>query len=177
MVVIDAEKTEWDQLEEVTGEDRRIDVWWFESDSSRLALLFGYLMTRSDEWDEASLRLLAPAPAGSAAKVEANLRHRLDELRIEAEIIVVDDADGQAMYTRSRDATFVVLPLQLEGMRALDPTGGSVEEVFSTLPVLALVAASGDVKLKEDESTPAEEPADGELGEERSADEGTQESE
>jgi hypothetical protein len=145
-------------MERVTGGDRRIDVWWFENDSSRLSLLFAYLMTRTDEWDEASIRLLAPAPEESANKVEANLRHRLDELRIEAEIVVVDVADGHAMYERSRDATFVLLPLLLEGMRALDPTGGSVEELFPILPVVALVAASGDDALKdsEEENAPAE---------------------
>ena len=158
VVVIDAEETEWREMERVTGGDRRIDVWWFENDSSRLSLLFAYLMTRSDEWDEASIRLLAPAPEESATKVEANLRHRLDELRIEAEIVAVDVADGHAMYERSRDATFVLLPLLLEGMRALDPTGGSVEELFPILPVIALVAASGDVALKdsEEEDAPAE---------------------
>jgi amino acid transporter len=151
VVVIEAEETEWQQLSEVPTDDRHIDVWWFEDDSSKLALLLAYLMTRSDDWEEASIRLIAPAPSRSADKVEANLRHRLDELRIEAEITVVDVADDQAMYTRSRDATFVMLPLHLAGMRVLDPTGGSVEELFPMLPVIALVAASGDVKLKEEE--------------------------
>ena len=115
VVVIDAEETEWREMERVTGGDRRIDVWWFENDSSRLSLLFAYLMTRSDEWDGASIRLLAPAPEESATKVEANLRHRLDELRIEAEIVTGDVADGHAMYERSRDATFVLLPLLTGG--------------------------------------------------------------
>ena len=161
VVVIDAEETEWREMERVTGGDRRIDVWWFENDSSRLSLLFAYLMTRTDEWDEASIRLLAPAPEESANKVEANLRHRLDELRIEAEIVVVDVADGHAMYERSRDATFVLLPLLLEGMRALDPTGGSVEELFPILPVVALVAASGDVALKDSEEENARAETEG----------------
>ena len=161
VVVIDAEETEWREVERVTGGDRRIDVWWFENDSSGLSLLFAYLMTRTDEWDEASIRLLAPAPEESANKVEANLRHRLDELRIEAEIVVVDVADGHAMYERSRDATFVLLPLLLEGMRALDPTGGSVEEFFPILPVVALVAASGDVALKDSEEENARAETEG----------------
>ena len=160
VVVIDAEENEWHQLGETPASERRIDVWWFDNDSSKLALLFAYLMTRSDEWDEAAIRLLAPAPTGSANKLEANLQHRLEELRIEAEIAVVDAADGHGMYARSRDASFVILPLHLAGMHVLDPTGGSVEELFPALPVTALVAAAGDVELKEDEETvPAKEAA------------------
>ena len=112
VVVLDAEESEWQALEGIGASQRRIDVWWFESDSSRLALLFAYLMTRSDEWDEATIRLLAPAPAGSTSKVEANLRHRLDELRIDADVQVVNAEEGNAMYAESADASFVLLPLR-----------------------------------------------------------------
>ena len=160
VVVLDAEESEWEALEGIGASQRRIDVWWFESDSSRLALLFAYLMTRSDEWDEATIRLLAPAPAGSAGKVEANLRRRLDELRIDADVHVVDPEEGNAMYSESADASFVLLPLRLEGMSTLLPTGGSVDELFPTLPVVAMVAASGDVELSDEEEEQPEATAE-----------------
>ena len=63
------------------------------------------------------------------------------------------------MYARSADASFVLLPLRLEGMSTLHPTGGPVDELFSTLPVVAMVAAAGDVKLKPDEEETPPEPA------------------
>ena len=44
-------------------------------------------------------------------------------------------------------------PLRLEGMNTLHPAGGPVHELFDTLPVVAMVAASGDVKLTPDEDT------------------------
>ena len=45
----------------------------------------------------------------------------------------------------------MLLPLRLEGMSTLHPTGGPIDELFETLPVVAMVAASGDVKLTPDE--------------------------
>ena len=162
VVVLDADDDDWGVLHQVRPDERRIDVWWFGGDSSRLALLFAYLMTRSDEWEEATIRLLAPAPGNSEQKVEASLRRRLDELRIEAAVEVVGAEEGDAMYTRSNDASFVLLPLRLEGMSARHPTGGSVNELFQTLPVVAMVAAAGDVELTADadESPPTPPEAD-----------------
>ena len=164
IVVLEAQDGAWAALEALEADERRIDVWWFESDSSRLALLFAYLMTRSEAWDEARIRLLVLAVEAATQKVEANLQHRLAELRIEAEVEVVtlEEADEDTLFTRSSDAAFVFLPLRLEGMRMLHPTGGSVEDLLKALPVVAMVAASGDVQLRaEDEEAEAPAPEAG----------------
>ena len=161
IVVFDAGETDWVRLEETKPSKRRIDVWWFEDDSSRLALLFAYLMTRDDEWDEAEIRVLAPAPADAEQKVAANLAYRLEERRIEATINPVVDADVATVTARSRDATVVFLPLRVEGMRLLDPFGGPVETILKNLPLVTLVAAAQDIRLRddsEDEPTPADRP-------------------
>ena len=153
VVVLEASDDDWRALDAASPGDRRIDVWWFEGDSSRLALLFAYLMTRGEEWDEATIRVLAPSPPSSAQKTEGSLRRRLDELRIDADVRVVDMQEGPGMYEASVDASFVLLPLRLEGMSTLDPMGGKVDELGDLLPVMAMVAASGDVKLTPDEET------------------------
>lgn len=41
------------------SEHKRIDIWWLDNETSRLALLMDYLMTRTGAWDEAELRVLA----------------------------------------------------------------------------------------------------------------------
>ena len=153
VVVLDASDNDWRLLEAANPRGRRIDVWWFGGDSSRLALLFAYLMTRDDDWDEATIRVLAPSPPDAAQKTDGSLRRRLDELRIDADVRVVDLRDGHDMYRASADANFVLLPLRLEGMSTLEPTGGRVDELVDVLPVMAMVAASGDVKLTPDEDT------------------------
>jgi len=162
VVVLDADDADWSTLKASNAESRRIDVWWFGHDSSRLALLFAYLMTRSDDWDEATIRVIAPAPASAVQKTEGSLRRRLDELRIDADIQIVPLDESPAMYAISSDASLVLLPLRLEGRSTLHPTGGPVHELFPTLPVVAMVAASGDVQLTPDddvETVPAETPA------------------
>ena len=104
VVVLDADDEDWRTLVASGSDHRRIDVWWFGGDSSRLALLFAYLMNRTDDWDEAKIRVLEPAHATSAKKSEVSLRHRRDELRIDAEVSVVDAQDGPALYEASADA-------------------------------------------------------------------------
>ena len=165
IVVFDAGETEWVRLEDTKPGRRRIDVWWFENDSSRLALLFAYLMTRNDEWDDAEIRVLAPAAADVEQKVAAHLASRLEERRIEATIDTVADADVAAVRERSRDAAIVFLPLRVEGMRLLDPFGGPVDTMLGDLPLVALVAAAQDIQLRtedEDQPTPLADPPPGE---------------
>ncbi len=70
VVVLDADDADWSTLKASNAETRRIDVSWFGGDSSRLALLFAYLMTRSDDWDEATIRVIAPAPTSAVQKTE-----------------------------------------------------------------------------------------------------------
>ncbi|MBM40909.1 MAG: amino acid permease, partial [Acidobacteria bacterium] len=148
LVVFDAGEDDWLRLAETLAEKRRIDVWWSEDDSSRLALLFAYLMTRTETWEDADLRLLAPAPQGGEQKVAANLRYRLEERRIEAEIIPVVDADADAVVEWSADATIVFLPLQVEGSCLLNPFGDPVERIPRELPLVTMVAAAHDIVLR-----------------------------
>ncbi|MDE0829881.1 MAG: hypothetical protein OSB03_11845 [Vicinamibacterales bacterium] len=159
VVVFDAAPEDWARLAETKSHARRIDVWWFEDDSSRLALLLAYLMTRTDEWDGAVIRVLAPAALDSGQKVAANLMYRLEERRIEATVEPVLDADAQAVIESSRDAAIVFLPFRVEGMRLLDPFGDPVESCLPALPLVTLVAAAGDVLLRtEEELATVEDP-------------------
>lgn len=153
VVVLHAERAEWERMAAQAGEERRIDVWWWGGDSSRLALLFAYLMTRTEPWSDARIQLLAPAAAGQEQKVEANLRHRIAELRIEAAVTALRD-DPDELVARSRTATLVLQPLRLAGMRVSDGFGRPCDAVLPALPVTALVAAAGDVELGESEDAP-----------------------
>ena len=111
-------------------------------------------MTRCDEWDEASIQVLAPSQPGLESKVKNNLHHRLEERRIDATVQVVNSSDGNDMYDISSDASFVLLPTNLDGMQVVHSTGGSVDTLFQKLPVVAMVTACGDFNLQEDHSTP-----------------------
>ncbi len=87
--------------------------------------------------------------------MSANLAYRLEERRIEATVVTVVDADVAGVTERSRDASIVFLPLRVEGMRLLDPFGGPVETMLANLPLVTLVAAAQDIRLRtEDEDEP-----------------------
>ena len=61
LIVLDSKEEEWDVLESMPAQERRIDVWWWGDASSRLMLLLAYLMTRSKQWGEAKIRMRAVA--------------------------------------------------------------------------------------------------------------------
>ena len=161
VVVLDAETGEWTRLADTPPDARRIDVWWFDDDSSRLCLLFAYLMTRTEEWDEATLRVVVPAPPTATTRTDADLTTRLDELRIDAEVQVVT-GEEIATYQPSADASIVFVPLRIEGMALRDPNGQAFSERLGALPIVAMVAGRGDVPLhvEGDADTPTEPPED-----------------
>jgi amino acid transporter len=161
VAVLAADEVSWDRLERTPDDERRIDVWWFDDESSRLMLLFAYLMTRTEGWDEARIRVLIPTSAEHRQRVESGVRHRLEEGRISAEIEAVVDADEAALVARSHDAPLVLLPLRVLGMRLATPLAEDLPALLARLPVTALIAAAQDVQLTDDEAEPPapEEPA------------------
>ena len=148
IVVFDADETDWVRLQETDEDARRIDVWWCENDSSRLALLFAYLMTRTDEWGDAAIRLLIPTAAGTAHKVSETLQNRIEVLRIKVDVVSVIEADAAALIAQSSNAALVLIPLRIEGRQLLDPFGGPVQRLVEALPLVTLVAAAQDIQLR-----------------------------
>lgn len=157
VVAFDADAAAWRRMEAVAPEERRIDVWWWNDDSSRLALLLAYLTTRTEPWRDARIQVWAPAAEGREEKIGANLRHRIEELRIDATVDAVRD-DPDEIAARSATATLVLLPFRLEGMRVVDGFARPAGAVLETLPIAALVAAAGDIELGEEEPSEAAAP-------------------
>jgi len=156
VVVLNAEQIAWERLAKLRNEERRIDVWWLDDQSSRLMLLLAYLVTRVESWDEATIRVLIAANAGREERASAALERRLEEVRIDASVESVVDPDAAALASRSGDAALVLLPLRLAGMRPEDPFGIGIETLLEQLPVVALVAAAEDVRLTDEAETEPE---------------------
>lgn len=167
VVVLDTDETAWARLEELAPGQRRIDVWWFDDESSRLMVLLAHLTTRTDEWDDARLRVLTPASSATAKRVRSQLTQRLEEYRIDAAVEVVPDLDLDDVGAFSRDAAMVFMPLRIEGMQLADAFGLGISSLLAKLPIVALVAAAQDVRLSgEPEPTIEGKPssADGAAG-------------
>lgn len=143
-------------------EERTIDVWWFEDATSRLGLLLAYMMTRSEFWEEATIRLLAPCAADEERKVEGHLEGLLREARIEAEVVPVPGATARDLVERSRDVSMVFLPMDVKGMTVVGPFEEPLDDELEALPICCLVAAASGVRLSEPEEDPAERFRNGE---------------
>jgi amino acid transporter len=158
VVVLKTDEDSWPRVEQIPKQERRIDVWWFGDESSRLMLLLGYLMTRTETWDEATIRVLIPTSAKAREKVEANVRSRIEESRIEAVTEAVIDSDESTLAEHSKDAAVAFLPLRFLGMRLATPFSEDLPALLARLPTVALVAAAQDIKLTEEEPAPPPVP-------------------
>lgn len=160
VLVLEAEPEEWETMAATPRKERRIDIWWFDDDSSRLLLLIAYLMTRSDEWEDATLRVLAATrPDESAEETRERLETFLDDARIDAEPVTVPLEGADAIVEQSADASLVLCPFRVRHDLPCDPFGGLVEELVSRLPVTILGIAADEINLapEPDEGVAAEE--------------------
>ncbi len=163
VLVLEAEAEEWERMVATPRKDRRIDIWWFNDDSSRLLLLIGYLMTRSEQWEDASLRVLAATkPDESEDDARERLESFLDEARIDAEALSVHTESAEAIVQHSADATLVLCPFRIRHDLPCDPFAGLVEDLVSRLPVTILGIAADEIDL-------SPEPDEGIAAEEREA--------
>ena len=115
--------------------------------TSRLMLLLGYLITRSQPWDGAKIRVLAAGYTADTPENLTDLKNNLEEARIQAEPIVVTNADMDKLSEYSADAAVVFLPFRLRGDQITCLIDAPVEEIVSRLPVTALVLAAEDIAL------------------------------
>jgi amino acid transporter len=149
IVVLDAKEDEWVSLETLSPDERRIDVWWWNDATSRLMLLLAYLMTRSDAWGEARIRVLATGHGGELDEDEAvkGIKKMLEEARIEAEPEIVENMSSETVLERSSDAALVFFPFRLRGNQLLDPFDKPLDAILTRLPIVALVLAAEDIEL------------------------------
>jgi hypothetical protein len=158
LLVLDAKESPWKKLENLPSRNRRIDVWWWGDATSRLMLLLAYLMTRSSEWKEAKIRVLAAGHDLQSQETVNDLKNTLDEIRIDAEPEIIAKPNADAISAYSSDAELVFLPFRMKNEQLLDPFDGPLDSIITKLPIVTLVRAAGDIDLGAD-------PEDGTAGE------------
>ncbi len=147
IVILGTDENKWERLQTASVKKRRIDVWWWGGATSRLMLLFAYLITRNDPWEEAEIRVLAAGYAKDSPEAMEDLKHSLNEARIEAEPIIVTDIDTKKLFEYSSDAAVVFLPFRLYGNKVDCLINAPMEEILSQLPLTAFVLAAEDIEL------------------------------
>ncbi len=147
IVVLDAKPDKWAALDEITGTNLSIDVWWWGDATCRLMLLLAYLVTRNDKWSDAKIRLLAVKGADNPGPSIEDLFTMLNDVRIDAEPHVIENPDAESIIEYSADASLVFLPFRIKANQVVDPFGGSMDELLFLLPVVAMVLAAEDIEL------------------------------
>jgi hypothetical protein len=148
IVIFNAREAKWGFVEGLSSQDRRIDVWWLGDATSRLMLLFAYLMTRNDEWNEAHIGVLAPAEKRGTKRDLENLRLILEDVRITAEPEILVKPTFDTVVEQSTEASCVFLPLHVKRNRLISPLGATFEELLSRLSLSAFVIAAEDIDLE-----------------------------
>ena len=159
IVLLDSSPDRWAALAECSADGCRIDVWWFHDKTSRLMLLLAYLMTRSEAWEGTSIRVLAERNGDTIQHRRSELEKTLEDVRIEANVDIVEEFTPSTLAAQSADAALVFLPFRFQANQITIPVSeGSVEEVLSGLPVAVLVIAAEEIDLDA-------EPEEGKAGE------------
>ena len=148
VIVLNAEEEQWNAMEGLPSKDRRIDVWWWDDATSRLMLLLAYLMTRTGEWSEAKIRVLAPSRRKGAKRNLERLRQTLGSVRINTEPEIILKTTMDTVVKQSNGAALVLLPLRFRKNQPLGPHGVHLHTLFSRLPIVALVIAAEDINLE-----------------------------
>jgi len=121
-------------------------------------LLLAYLMTRSEVWEDAKIRVLATGFEDVSEQAIETLGKTLQEARIDSEPEIVARGSADAIAAYSAQSAMVLLPFRIRQDRLKDPFGGPLQELLERLPIVALVLAAEDIDLDA-------EPEEGRAGE------------
>ena len=159
LVLLHSDATQWQATVDSEREGRRIDVWWCADPSSRLMLLFAYLMTRHQDWQKAHIRVLTAGTGQRLEEAKQSMTKMLEDIRIDAQPQIVADLDAETIKTHSRNSSLVFLPFKIEKYNLTDRQGFSLQRTLPQLPTTALVMAAEEIDLDAE----PEEGAAGEL--------------
>ncbi|MGD9125204.1 MAG: amino acid permease, partial [Desulfarculaceae bacterium] len=97
LVILDAKESSWDHLQNLPSRDRCIDIWWEPGATGHLMLLLAYLISKSRDWEESPIRVLAYASGPRQKELEETLHSTLADARIQAQIKILDPDSNQSL--------------------------------------------------------------------------------
>lgn len=161
LVLLHYDENRWSTMMSSPLEGRRIDVWWRADATSRLMLILAYLTTRHQDWEKCDIRVLTAGTGQRLAKVKEELNQTLEEVRIDAQAVIVPDDAPETILSHSSKSSLVFLPFKIQQYKLTDMNGYSLKRVLPKLPPTALMKAAEDIDLDAE----PEEGASGELAE------------
>ncbi len=156
LVVLHSDPLQWQKLMQPGEDKRRIDVWWQADATSHLMLMFAYLMTRHNAWDNAEIRVLTAGTGERFIMAKEELSQTLEDIRIDAEPRIVAAISHEVVVAESATSSLVFLPFRIREFRLTDMEGYSLDRILRKIPPTALVMAAEDIDL---DAEPEEGPA------------------
>ena len=153
LVIFDTEEQKWQSMYDQPEDQRQIDIWYERGPNGSLMLLLGYLMTRDSFWSNASLRVLLPIEDNNPQATEEILVEELDQFRIVAEAVIVENQDSETIIAHSKSSSLVFLPVRLREGKIFDGSGAKITHLLQHLPIVAMVLAAQDIQLDAEPDT------------------------
>jgi len=148
LLVLEATESEFERVSTTRKRKRRIDVLYQPDSTGRLMLMFAYLMTRTDDWSRAHLRLVAALePGRSEAEQRAELEDMLDEVRIDARVLLVEGLNERTVVQTCSESSVVFLPARLHASTIVLPFEADARHLVGVLPMAVLTVAAQDFEL------------------------------
>ena len=147
ILILNTEDQKWEALTTSFPEKPEIDIWWQNNATGRLMLMFAYLMTRNENWEDAKIRLLARESKNNPEETKADLKKMLDEFRISAVPETVPNFNADTVADTSKDATVLFYPFRIQQYRLTDVNGMSLERILKNIPISVFTMAAEDIDL------------------------------
>jgi len=159
VLILATDLDKWDQL--ISKHDRQhqliLDVWWNDDATGNFILLIAYLVTRNDLFKKSLIRIITRGREEDIAEITEQVKKQMEDVRIEAEPIVVENFQPDTITEISSRSSMVFMPFTMKDHQLLDPSGGSLYGLLPTLPLTILAKAAQDIDLEA-------EPDEGYLG-------------
>ncbi len=148
LVMVSASEEEFERLEASNPKSRHIDVWYRDNVSGQMMLMLAYLMTRSDTWKDAVVRVFVARGEGTTTEQSRErLEQRLEEYRIAAEAVIVERADAETILAHWTDSSLVLLPIRIADGEPQLIVNANIQEMIQVLGITVFVLATADLEL------------------------------
>ena len=159
VIILDTDLNKWDRLLSKNDSEHQyvIDVWWRDDSTGNFMLLVAYLITRNEIFKNSVIRLIAKGEKKDITEITEQLKKQLEDIRIDAEPLIVQDIDQETIVEISSQSSMVLMPFRVKDYRFSDSSGGSLHRLLPQLPLTVLAKAAQDIDLEA-------EPDEGLLG-------------
>ena len=107
VIILDTDLNKWDRLLSKSDSEHQyvIDVWWRDDSTGNFMLLVAYLITRNEIFKNSLIRMIAQGEKKDATQLTEQLKKQLEDIRIDAEPLIVQDIDQETIVEISSDSS------------------------------------------------------------------------